>query len=337
MSIIIKHIEYYLPENILTNEQLAKQFPEWDIEKVALKTGVYSRHIADNQETAFDLSVKAVEKLLKKHEIDKTKIGGIVYCTQSPDYILPANSFLLHKHLKLPSSVVAFDINLACSGYVYGLAIIRGLIETGIADNILFVTADTYSKYINKADRSTRSLFGDGAAVSLISGCNEADRGIIDLLLASSGNEYDTFYIPSGGCRLPRSSVTTAESIDRSGNVRSQEDILMNGFAVWKFISSTVPSQINELLRRNDMTFADLKNLFFHQASKLTLDSLAQTLKVDPQKVFMNLEHVGNTVSASIPIALKDAEDKGILNRKDLILLSGFGVGLSWGSIILKY
>lgn len=335
MPVGIKHIEYYLPERIVTNDDLSREFPEWEIDKVAAKTGVYSRHIAAPGETALDLSIKAAEKLIRESGINKDEIGGIIYCTQSPDYILPSNSFLLHKHLKLPLSVMSFDVNLACSGYIYGLAIAKGLIESKIANNILFVTADTYSRFINKGDRSTRTLFGDGAAVSLIA--HRDEPGILDIELASSGNEYDTFYVPAGGCRLPLDGTTSDESRDQTGNVRSKENIYMNGFAVWKFISSTVPQQIKSLLGKNNLTQDDIKTFFFHQASKLTLDSLRQSLKMEPEKMFFNMQEIGNTVSASIPIAMKDAEISGRLKRGDTVLLSGFGVGLSWGSLILKY
>lgn len=334
MGMRIRHIEYHLPEGILTNKDLKSSHPDWDIKKVAEKSGVYQRHIAKSDETAFSLSITAVEKLLDQSDVDQDDIDGIIFCTQSPDFIMPSNAFLIHKHFGFKSNVWAFDYNLACSGYIYGLAICRGFIETGMAGNILLINADTYSRYINENDRSTKVLFGDGAAASLISA--DENEGIIDISLASEGSEYDFFYIPSGGCRIPKSDQTKEIVTDRSGNQRTAEDIKMNGFAVWKFISGTVPVQIRELLSRNDLTVDDIDFYGFHQASKLTLDSLAKALKIDSDKVYMNLDKVGNTVSASIPIALKDAEKEGRLKRGDLMLLSGFGVGLSWGSLIMR-
>lgn len=335
MGVIIKQIEYFLPEKIITNLDIQNEHPEWDIQKVAEKSGVYERHIASISETAFNLACKAVEKLFESGVIAINDIQGIVFCTQSPDFIMPSNAFLIHKHFGLPANVWAFDYNLACSGYIYGLAISRGMLETNMASNILLITADTYSKYINAKDRSTNVLFGDGAAVSLI--CKEENAGIIDVQLASAGSEYESFYIPSGGCRSPKNDTTKIISKDYSGNERTLENIHMNGFAVWKFISKTVPDQINDLLTRNNLTVKEVNFFGFHQASKLTLDSLIKAMKIDPEKVFMNLDKVGNTVSASIPIALKDAELKGKLKKGDLVLLSGFGVGLSWGSLIMKY
>lgn len=334
MSIRIQHIEYYLPEKVVTNQDLKKQHPEWDIQKVEEKSGVYRRHIAAPDQTAYDLAKEAVTKLFEKNVVAKEEIDGILFCTQSPDYIMPSNAFLIHKEFDFKSSVWAFDYNLACSGYIYGLAIARGFIETKLAKNILLITSDTYSRYINENDRSTKVLFGDGAAVSLIT--SSEDSGIFDLELAAEGSEYETFYIPSGGCKMPKSDQTKVMVADRSGNERTLEDIHMNGFAVWKFVSNTVPKQIKELLKRNQMSIEEIDFIGFHQASKLTLNSLSKSLKIDPATLFTNLDRVGNTVSASIPIALKDAQIAGKLKKGDLMLLSGFGVGLSWGSVIMK-
>ena len=335
MGVIIKRIEYYLPDRVLRNSEIQINHPDWDIEKVTKKTGVFQRHISGINETAFDLSRKAVEKMLTKNEVTVNNIDGIIFCTQSPDYIMPSNAFLIHKHFGFGSNVWAFDYNLACSGFVYGLAICRGMIETNMAQNILLISADTYSKYINPNDRSTKVLFGDAAAVSLIS--KEEGSGIIDIELAASGREYESFYIPSGGIRIPKNDDTKIISTDHSGNKRTLEDIHMNGFGVWKFISQSVPEQINVLLSRNKLEITDIDFFGFHQASKMTLESLQRTLKIENGKIYTNLDKVGNTVSASIPIALKDAESEGKLKKNDLVLLSGFGVGLSWGSLLIKY
>lgn len=335
MGIIINTIEYYLPEKEISNDDLKAMHPDWDVLKVGEKSGVFNRHIAAKDETAFDLACEAVKKLFSSGQIDKKSIQGIIFCTQSPDYIMPSNSFLLHKHFGFTSDVWTFDYNLACSAFVFGLSISRGMIETRMAENILLITADTYSKYINPKDRSTSVLFGDGAAATVVS--KSSETGIIDIVLSSSGNEYDTFYIPSGGARIPKDDSTKEIIIDHSGNQRTLEEIQMNGFAVWKFISRTVPDQINELLERNNLSITDIDFFGFHQASKLTLDSLIKALKIENDKVYMNLWKIGNTVSASIPIVLKDAESEGKLKRGDTVLLSGFGVGLSWGSLIMKY
>jgi 3-oxoacyl-[acyl-carrier-protein] synthase III len=335
MGLVISHIEYYLPEKVVTNEDLAIENPEWDIKKIEKKSGVKNRHISTPDQTALDLAIKTIEKGLSTGKIMKDQIQAIIFCTQSQDYIMPSNSFLVHKHFGFSEEVWTFDYNLACSGYIFGLAISQGILEANLAKNILLITAETYSKYLNPKDRSTSILFGDAAAVSLLS--NDKGRGIIDIILSSNGGKYDTFYIPAGGFRLPKDRDTKKITIDRSGNERNLENIHMNGFAVWQFISEKVSLQIIELLARNKLSVNDIDLFVFHQASKMTLDSLTKILKINEDKVFVNLENIGNTVSSSIPIALKDAEDIARLKRGDLILLSGFGVGLSWGSIIMKY
>jgi 3-oxoacyl-[acyl-carrier-protein] synthase-3 len=196
MGLVIKQIEYYLPEKVITNKDLARENPDWDIEKAEGKSGVKSRHIAAFNQTALDLAIKAVEKILSKDNEVKDQIRAIIFCTQSPDYIMPSNSFLIHKYFNFSEDVWAFDYNLACSGYIYGLAISRGIIETRLAKNILLITAETYSKYLNPKDRSTNILFGDGAAASIIS--SHKQRGLIDVILSSNGEKFDTFYIPAG-------------------------------------------------------------------------------------------------------------------------------------------
>ena len=201
MSLIIKSIEYYLPEKIVTNEDMQLKHPQWDIEKLGQKSGVFSRHIAGISETAFDLAREALKKMFQSSKIEKSEIDGIVFCTQSPDFIMPGNSFLIHKEFGFDSRVWSFDYNLACSGFIYGLAITRGMIATGLGKNILLINADTYSRFINRDDRSTSILFGDGATVTIISSTDKT--GIIDLDLASEGSSYDYFYIPAGGSRLP--------------------------------------------------------------------------------------------------------------------------------------
>ena len=334
MSIRIKSIEYYLPPNKVSNADLQAKHPDWDMDKVGSKSGVYSRHIADN-ETAFDLAKIAISNLFSSGLVNKSEIDGIIFCTQSPDYIMPSNAFLIHKEFSFDSSVWAFDYNLACSGFIYGLAISRGMLETGLARNILLINADTYSKFINPLDRSTTVLFGDAAAVSVI-GLSE-EESIIDISLSASGSEFKSFYIPAGGSRLPKNETTKLEKKDIAGNVKSLENIHMDGFAVWKFIAKIVPNQILDLLERNALSIADIDQFIFHQASKLTIDSLVKELDINTTKVYTNLEQVGNTVSASIPIALKDALDKNIIKKGNLVMLSGFGVGLSWGSAIIKF
>ena len=334
MSLIIESIEYYLPENIVTNADLQKENPDWNLEKITEKSGVYQRHIAGKNETAYDLSIKACDKLFQTN--DKNNIDGIIYCTQSPDYIMPSNSFLMHKHFGLKDEIFAYDFNHACTGYIYCLAMANAFVKAGMAREILLVNADTYSKYINPKDRSTRVLFGDGAAATIVKE-SERKRGIIDIDLGSSGSGYNKFWIPAGGLRLPKSDITSVEIEDDRGNIRTQNDIEMDGFGVWSFINSVAPKQVNRLLKRNNLEQTNIDQFVFHQASKMTLESIRRSMKLNEEQVFINIQNIGNTVSASIPIALRDAIDQGEIDNGSTLILSGFGVGLSYGAILMEF
>ncbi|MBW6512461.1 MAG: ketoacyl-ACP synthase III [Desulfuromonadaceae bacterium] len=334
MNVKILDIEYVLPENVVTNNDLHNENPNWDMRNVEIKSGVLQRHIAKEGETSFDLAARACNKLFQDGRHDKTEIDAIIFCTQTPDYVMPSNAFLLHEYLNLNENVLAFDYNLACSGYVYGLAIARALILAGTATKVLLATGDTYSRYINSGDRSARVLFGDGAAVSLIT-ASDAEDGIVDVMLATSGKNHRKFYIPAGGCRLSKV-VNPAVEIDGSGNIRTANDIHMDGMAVWSFIQSTVPKQIRSLMEKHGLSAEDIDQFVFHQASKMTLEALTKSLRLNESKVYMNLSQTGNLVSASLPVALKNAMAEGRIQPGNLILMSGFGVGLSWGSLLMK-
>lgn len=334
----VERVVYELPAGVQTNEDLERENPEWQMAQLAQKSGVHARHIAAADETAFDLGLRAARRLLAETGLAAADLDGVIFCTQTPDHPMPSNAFLVHEALGMDRRALAFDYNLACSGYVYGLAIVQGLVEIGLVRRVLLLTADTYSRLINPRDRSTRALFGDGAAATLVSVAEpEGTSRVLDIALASSGGEHRSFIVPAGGARQPRSEATAVASADPSGNIRTADDIHMNGFAVWRFIAAEVPKQIADVLARNGLTAADVDLFLFHQASRMTLDSLVTALKLPRDKVFTNLEGVGNTVSASIPIALADAEAAGRLARGNLVLVSGFGVGLSWGTILMRY
>jgi 3-oxoacyl-[acyl-carrier-protein] synthase-3 len=319
MGVIIEHIEYYLPSKLVSNEDILLEHPDWDMAKVAEKTGVFKRHIAGKEETACDLAIAACSQLFEK--IDKEKIDAIIFCTQSPDYIMPPNAYLIHRHFAFRENIIAFDINQACSGYVYGLLLSRSLIISGAANRVLLITADTYSKYLHPDDRSVQTLFGDGAAASLIT--KGQKQGIVDILVASSGYDYKSFYIPSGGNRMPENELDKC--------------IQMNGPAVLSFFRSRVPVQIRELLNKNNLSIDNIDLFVFHQASKIGLDAITNALKIVRNKVYSNIESTGNLVSASIPVALKMALDDGRIKKGNKIVLSGFGVGLSWASALIEF
>jgi len=332
----IADIAVGLPDRVVTNEQLCEENPEWDMTKVAGRSGVLSRHIAGDSQTALDLALAACRHLLSENPVLLTAVDGLIMCTESEDYPLPPDGCVLHGLLGLRQDCFVTDINLACSGFVYGLALARGLMATGMCHNILLVTAETYSKKINPRDRSSRVLFGDGAAVTWLNDAPGPGR-VVDMLCATDGTGYDKFIVPAGGDRVPISADAAVEREDDNGNWRSQQDIRMDGIGILTFATAKVPQQVKELLHRNQLTVDDIDLFVFHQASALVLDSLARLLRIPPGKVFTNLEQLGNMVSASIPIALHDVLGDHLIKPGSRVLISGFGVGLSWASALLAW
>ena len=335
MSIQIEDISYSLPKSVLQNECLGKEFPDWDIERLEKRTGVACRHIASENETALDLALEACKKLEKVGYSLTDTVDAIIFCTETPDHPIPPNSNILHGLLNLPNHVIAFDITAGCSGFMYGLELAKALIVSRSAKKVLLVTGDTYSKLIHPKDRAARCLFGDGVAASLIIPAIK-DTGVIDLSLGSSGKEYQRFIIPAGGCRLPSDPATSVEFTDESGNIRTQEHIEMDGFGVLSFFNSLVPREVRSILKRNNITADDIDHFIFHQASGIALDTLQRALKIPSKKMVWTLEKTGNLVSASVPVALKMTQEKGRIKPGDTILLCGFGLGMSWGTAILK-
>lgn len=336
MNASIKRVVYNFPKRIVPNDDLMSENSMWDLTSITKKTGVEQRHIAEDDETALDISIGACKEFFKISGIEPHEIDAILYCTQTPDYIMPPNSLLIHRHFDFRKDVMAFDINLACSGYVYALTIAKSLIVSNVVRNVLLITADTYSKLINPRDRSTRTLFGDAASVSHIVACSD-NQGIIAQNLGSEGKYFKKFYVPAGGFKNPKSESTSKTYLDNGGNLKSDENIFMDGMGIWNFIRSKIPEHILNLLDENNLKTKDVDLFIFHQASALTLDSLQKALKIPDEKMFRNIKNYGNTVSSSIPIALAQAHENGLINKGNLVLLSGFGVGLSYGSVLIQY
>jgi 3-oxoacyl-[acyl-carrier-protein] synthase-3 len=331
----LNYISYYLPANVLTNEDLANDFGDWTPDKIKNKTGISSRHIV-NQETIIDLAVSATNKLLIENQIDKNIIDFVILMTQTPDYILPTSACIIQDKLGLNKNIGALDINLGCSAYVYALALINSMISSGMAKNVLLITSETYSKHIHKLDKSVRTLFGDAASASFISG-NEnglsAEIGISTL--GTDGSGWNKLIIPSGGGALPRSNETAKEFQDGE-YIRSKDNLYMDGPGIMSFTLDVVPKSIKEVLIKNNLSMENIDLFIFHQASIFILNYFKKSLKIPEEKFVVEIEDIGNTVSSTIPIALKRSIDKGRIKKNMKIILVGFGVGLSWGATILK-
>ena len=329
----IKGLSYYLPERVVTNEELLKEFPEWSVDKVAAKVGVDSRHLAAVDETAGDMAEKAARQLFEEYNITPSEIDFVLLCTQSPDYFLPSTACILQDRLGIPTSSGAFDYNLGCSGCIYGMAIAKGLIAANVAKNVLLLTAETYNKYLHPLDKSNRSIFGDGAAACLIS--NEGFAEIGEFSLGTDGSGANNLIVKTGAARQKTATGEFVE--DDEGHVWYDDYLYMNGGNIFNFTLDSVPSMMKEIMEKNQMATGDVDYYIFHQANKFMLNTIRKVCVLPKEKFYVNLNTTGNTVSSTVLIGLKDCLDKHIINKGSRVMVTGFGVGLSWGGTILKF
>jgi 3-oxoacyl-[acyl-carrier-protein] synthase-3 len=331
MGCFINKLAIHLPENILTNDELSSMFPEWNSNAIFEKIGIKQRHCVSENETALDLAIGASEKVLEG--FDRNLIDFVILCTQSPDYYLPTSACIIQDKLALRTNTGAFDFNLGCSGFIYGLAITKGLIEINLAKNILLILAETYTKFIHPKDKGNRSIFGDGAAALIISHCENGQ--ILNFELGTDGKGMNHLIVPNGGLRN-RFNPSEQDFLDESNNIRSNNCLYMNGPEIFDFTIDKIPSLVVNTLEKNNLTIDTIDYVIFHQANKYMLDYLRKKLMIPKEKFYQNMEDSGNTVSATIPIALKDAIEKGFVKKGDKVLLAGFGVGYSWGATIIE-
>ncbi len=304
---VLRAIGVGLPEKILTTEDLAQAFPECAMGKIGAKLGIRSRHVMTEERT-IDVAIQASKALFAKEPLCRASIDFVLYCTQSPEYPLPTTACLIQEALGLPTTCGALDYNLGCSGYVYGLALAKGLVAGGIAQNVLLITAERYSQYIAPEDYGNRAIFGDGATASWIS--NEGDGLVIgEFVLGTDGKGAENLI------------------------VHPQKPLYMDGPEILSFTLERVPKIAEIILQKNICTFGDVSLWVLHQANAYILEFLRKKLKVPHERFYYALEDVGNTVSSSIPIALERAQREGLWSGQ--VLLLGFGVGYSWGGTIL--
>ena len=300
--------QYYLPATILTNDDLSKIYPEWTAEKILEKTGIASRHVVLKNETAIDLAEKAAKCLFEQDHINPQMIDFILLCTQSPEFKLPSTACLLHERLGLRKDAGALAFDHGCSGFIYGLSMAKCLILGGVARCVLLVTSETYTKYIRSEDKSTRTIFGDGAAATLID--------------EESASKIGSFSFGTDGAGAEKLIV-------------KDEKLFMDGPDIFNFTLDVVPKTMEVVLAKNNLIRDDIDLYVFHQANKFMLDTIRKVNGLPRDKFYVNLESTGNTVSSTIPIALKQLKDAGKLDPGMKVLLMGFGVGLSWGATIL--
>lgn len=298
------------PARVVTNDDLVAEFPEWSAERIFAKTGVRSRHVAAPDETALDLAVRACEDLFAQG-VERSAVDYVLFCTQSPVYRLPSTACLLQRELKLPTSVGALDVGLGCSGFAYCLSLAKGLVASETARHVLVVTSDTYTKLLEPSDRATRSVFGDGAAATLVD--------------AAAARSLGTFVFGTDG--------TGAEKLI----ARQDGPLSMDGPEVFNFTLDAVPAALDEICDGNGVKRDEIDLFVFHQANRFMLETVRKVCAIPSGRFYVNLEDIGNTVSASLPIALRRAAEEGRLKPGQTVALLGFGVGFSWCGTLCRW
>jgi len=333
MSVRIAAISTWLPEKVLTNNEINLLHPEWSIDKISTKTGIEERRIVDDDVFVSEMAVNAANKLFLEHNIDKSKIDFLLLCTQSPDYFLPTTSCIVQDKLQLSKNIGALDFNLGCSGYVYGLGLAKGLITSGSAKNVLLITAETYTKFIHSEDKSNKTIFGDAATASLIS--IETEGFLLgEFIYGTDGSGAENLMVKNGGIKF-RNIKSKDQRNESNSFIRNDDFLYMDGSEIFKFTSTNVPILVADVLNKNNLLSSSIDFYLFHQANKFMLEFIRNKMDIPKEKFIYYLKYFGNTVSSTIPIALECAIKEKKINIENKILLAGFGVGYSWSGCII--
>jgi 3-oxoacyl-[acyl-carrier-protein] synthase-3 len=331
MKAVIKSIASYLPKQKLTNEMLAKAFPEWSVKKISAKIGINQRSIS-GAESVSSMAIKAAKRLFSTSPLKPENVDFILLCTQSPDHFLPTTACIIQRELGVPTTAGALDFNQGCSGYVYGLSLAKGLIYGGIAKNILLLTSEAYTKYIHPEDKSNKAIFGDAATASWIG--LEDGLEIGNFVLGSDGNGAGNLIVQNGGSLSPVCKVKSKEN-DKPFT-RSNDHLYMNGSEIFNFTLEEIPRLVNSTITSNNLLMDNIDWFVFHQANAFMLEHLRLKVGIMQEKFPIYMEHTGNTVSSTIPIVLENMISINNICAGDKILLAGFGVGYSWGGVVLS-
>lgn len=332
----IEHISSYFPERVITNADLGELFPGFKIQELTRLTGVQNRHLSADDETSVDMGVKAVLQLFDETTTDINEIGYVLFCSAGGDYITPPSACILHDRVGLPANCGALDINQGCTGFLYGLNLADSLIGAGQTRKVLLVTSEAITKTLHEKDKANRAIFGDAGVATLISARKDSSMAS-DFVFGTDGSKHEHIIIRQGRERFASLSFEEGDFIDAQGNIRNHRNFYMNGTEVFNFSVARAPELVNDLLSRYQVTMDQVDLFVFHQANRIILETIGRKLKIPAEKLVIEMQDTGNTVSSSIPIALQKLEQKGILKRGMTIMLAGFGVGFSWGGTLLKY
>lgn len=329
----ISGIAACVPRNEIDNYQYIEYFPESDVRKIIDKIGVYKRRFANKETCASDLCAAAAERLFTDMQIDKAGIDALLFVSQTPDYRMPATSVILQNRLGLSRSIIALDINLGCSAFLYALSMAFALLSQENIKKILILNGETRSRVYSAKDRKTAFLFGDAGAAAIVEKGSKYQKSYFSL---NTDGAYESLIkIDAGGSRNPSTIKTLKERVtDEFGNIRSDEHGYMDGEGVFNFVTREVPNDVKKVIRFAGIEQAQIDYFVFHQANKFINNFLVKKLKLDQSKVPVTIDKYGNTSSVSVPLTIV-SELKGKLKPGMILCLSAFGVGLSWGSAII--
>jgi 3-oxoacyl-[acyl-carrier-protein] synthase-3 len=325
-----------VPKGELTNEQLADELGDWTPEKIFEKTGIRSRHIAADGECASDLGIEAAQKLFERGVCARADVDYLIFCTQSPDHFMPATSAIVQDRLRLPTTIGAVDLGQGCSGFVYGLSLAKSLVEAEVANRVLLITADTHSKVVGPRDRSVRTIFGDGAAATLVGGVDEERELVGPFVFGTDGGGATTIVIPAGGYRQPMTDAARVPREDKGGNWRSDANMYMDGPEVFNFTLGAVPRAVRDLLEKSALTMDGVDLFIFHQANQFMIERLRAKIGIPPERFCVDMDWCGNTASSTIPIALERAIASGRVRPGMTAMAVAFGVGYSLAAAMIR-
>ena len=331
----IKSISFYLPNDILTNEDIVLLFPDRNEDSIIKSFGIRKRHIREPNQTGSDLAFLAAKRFFEENlDFDVSKIDFLIFCTEGLDYKAPTSSSVLHYRLGLNQNCGCIDMPMGCAGYIYGLSLANAMIVSGNATNVLLLVSDIPSSVIHSQDFDLRCIFGDAGAATLIQASEQ--NGIGSFVFGNDGEGAKNLIVERGSTRAPIDQEWIEKYKDEQEYL-AHGKMEMNGLEIARFSLQRVPSLLDETLKKNNINFDDIDLFVFHQASKFILSALQRKCKIPKEKFYEYYEEIGNTVSCSIPIALKHAEREGKLKTGHKVMLLGFGVGYTWGGTIVEW
>ena len=324
-----------VPSHIIENLKYTEFFPQDQVNEVVEKVGVYERRFADAATCSSDLCFAAAQKLFADNDIDRSEIDLLVFISQTQDYRMPATACTLQHRLGLSNSCVAFDINLGCSAFIYGMSVVYSMMQSSGLRKALILDGETRSKVYGPRDRRSAFIFGDGGVAALVE--RNEKYGETTLSLNSDGSRADLIMIKAGGYRHPSTPETLKERVvDEYGNMRSEEQGYMKGGDVFNFVIREIPRDLKKTLAESGKTVEELDYIVFHQANNFINSYIAKKMKLDVEKIPHTIEKFGNTSSVSVPLTIV-SELRGKLDGKKTLMLSAFGVGMTWASAIASF